>query len=177
MLSTLESDGITVWIAHPVPTCCSSASEIWPGYHLHPGNKIPMHIPNCTAASIQPPHSLQSHWKSSDTLLGKGGQLHCFDPSFSHRCQVLQGRRCVLDHSLLPALALALLWLIGELKQQEEGGKKGCFLLGYKLNWFPGNQTCTNRRAEPASCEQQLGGGTVPAVGSWLSHSSNLPPR
>lgn len=116
MLSTLESDSITVWIAHPVPTCCSSASEIWPGYHLHPGNKIPMHIPNCTAASIQPPHSLQSHWKSSDTLLGKGRQLHCFDPSFSHRCQVLQGRRCVLDHSLLPALALALLWLIGELK-------------------------------------------------------------
>lgn len=156
-----------------VPTWCSSPSEIWPGYHLHPGHKILMHMPNCTAASIQPPHSLQSHWKSSDTLLGREGNCIAMIHLFSHRCQVLQGKRCVLGHSLLPARALLLLWLTGELNQQEAGEEGSVSWWVIMLNWFLGNQTCTKKGQSQPAVNTSL--GTVPDVGSWLSHSSNLP--
>lgn len=54
-------------------------------------------------------------------------------------------------------------------------GRTKCFLVGYQAEQVSRESDMNQERAEPASCEQQLGGGTVPAVGSWLSHSSNLP--
>lgn len=85
------------------------------------------------------------HWESWDTFLGKGRKLHCSDPSFAHRGQVLPGRRSVLGHSLLPAQALVLLWITGELNQQEEGEERSVSGWVIKVSWFPGNQTCTEK--------------------------------
>lgn len=127
--------------------------------------------PNCTAASTQPPHSLQSPWKSSDTLLGKGRQLHF---SFSHRWWVLQGRRCVLGHSLPPAPALLLLWLTGELKQQEEGEERSVSWWIIELNRFPGNQTWTKKgQRQPAvNSSSEVGLSLLLAAGSATAQTS-----
>lgn len=155
-----------------VPTWCSSPSEIWPGFHLHPGHKILMHMPNCTLYNH---HTLcKATGKVQTCYKEREGNCITMIHLFSHRCQVLPSRRCVLGHSLLPALALLLFWLTGERNQQEAGEEGSVSWWVIILNWFLGNQTCTKKgQSQPAVNSSS---GTVPDVGSWLSHSSNLPP-
>lgn len=106
--------------------------------------------------SIQPPHSLQGHWKSSDMLQGKGRQLHYYDPSFFTQVpSSAKQEMCLrpLTPSCSGSAPILTYWWA-----KSTGGRvrRKCFLVGYHTELVSRESDMHQKGAEPASCEQQL---------------------